>query len=127
MQMLKIILVSNYSCVHKLTYLIKQRMNSTFEFRYGFDSKLHRLIDVVIGKGDQCMALGRFGRAMSYPDEACYLLDYYGDNMVITNLSISDPEGKFIECQEEEPRRYNIFSLKTGEYRRNIHCNNHLD
>jgi hypothetical protein len=87
-------------------------MKSKFEFRYGFASKLHRLIDVVIGKGDQSMALGRFGRAMSYPIDACYLLDYYGGNMVITNLSTSDPEGKFIECHEEEPRCYKIFSLK---------------
>ncbi|MEY4586752.1 MAG: hypothetical protein RIT05_1170 [Bacteroidota bacterium] len=73
---------------------------------YGFCSPLHGHIDVVIRRGDQCMALGRFRPvsqegpcnfserfrlAMAYPDDTWYLFDYDGDSMLLNDLSLSDP------------------------------------
>jgi hypothetical protein len=93
---------------------------SELSIEYGFYSPLHGSIDVVIRRGDQCMALGRFRRvseenpsyfgdrfklAMGYPEDTWYLFDFDGENMVINDLSLSDPADEFPAYPEEGLRR----------------------
>ena len=108
------------SAFDRLLQELPEQIRQELSIEYGFASPLHGLIDVVIRKGGQCMALGRFRPvaeelpsdfaerfrlAMGYPDDTWYLFDYDGDNMVINDLSTSDPVDEFADCPEEGLRR----------------------
>ena len=76
---------------------------------------MYGMIDVVIYKGDQCMALGkfqpiikmenpyknnqdfsvRFNMAMGYHTEPWYLFGFNGDALVINDMSQSTPEDSY--------------------------------
>lgn len=116
-------------------------MQSTFELRSQFDrllsalpeeirkelsveyfhcSPLHGVIDVIITRGEQCMALGRFRpvseespsdfaarfrMAMGYPDDTWYLFDFDGERIVLNDLSLDEPEDDFVSSLETGARR----------------------
>ena len=89
---------------------LPESMRSEITIRYGHCSPLHGAIDIVITRGGQCMALGRlcpviegapsgfadrFRMAMGYPADTWYLFDFDGHNLVINDLSFSDPIVEF--------------------------------
>jgi hypothetical protein len=104
------------SMAKELSGLIKEEVT----IRYNYSSVLHGTIDVIIQRGNQCMALGRFRTvsedspsdfserfrlAMGYPEDTWYLFDYDGKNMVINDLSLSEPVDEFQNSPEEGLRR----------------------
>ena len=104
------------SMLKDLSGLIKEGIT----IRYNYSSALHGTIDVIIQRGNQCMALGRFRTvsedspsdfserfrlAMGYPEDTWYLFDYDGKNMVINDLSLSEPTDEFPSCPQEGLRR----------------------
>lgn len=108
---------SKFDC---LLQELPEQTRQELSIEYGFASPLHGLIDVVIKKGGQCMALGRFHPvaaadpsgfsdrfriAMGYPDDTWYLFDFDGENMVINDLSLNDPEDEYPESPEQGIRR----------------------
>lgn len=89
---------------------LPESMRSEITIRYGHCSPLHGAIDIVITRGGQCMALGRlrpvvegapsgfadlFRMAMGYPADTWYLFDFDGKNLIINDLSLSDPVDEF--------------------------------
>lgn len=109
------------SAFDRLLEGLPQYLRQEITVSYGYNSPLHGIIDVVIRKNDQCMAIGRFRKvneegpsdfserfrlAMGYPDDTWYLFDYDGDSMVINDLSLSDPQDEFPICPEEGLRRF---------------------
>ncbi|MBM3431682.1 MAG: hypothetical protein FJX92_01595 [Bacteroidetes bacterium] len=87
---------------------------------YAHCSTLHGVINVVIARGDQCMALGRFRAvsekepsafvnrfrmAMGYPADTWYLFDFDGERMVINDLSLTDPLDVFTDSARAGFRR----------------------
>lgn len=104
----------------RLLLELPQQTREELSIDYGHCSPLHGLIDVVIRRGDQCMALGRFRPvsaenpsnfaerfrlAMGYPDDTWYLFDFDGENMVINDLSLSDPLDEHLSSPEVGLRR----------------------
>jgi len=108
------------SAFDRLLQGLPEQTRQELSIEYGFASPLHGLIDVVIRREGQCMALGRFRPvseelpsdfaerfrlAMGYPDDTWYLFDFNGENMVINDLSLSDPTDDFASCPEHGLRR----------------------
>ena len=104
------------SLFDRLLENLPQQARQELIINYGYQSMLHGPIDVVIRRGDQCMAIGRFRPvseegssdfaerfrlAMGYPDDTWYLFDFDGQNMVINDLSLSDPLDEF-PCTPDE-------------------------
>ena len=103
------------SMLDRLLLELPESLRAELYIKYGHCSPLHGHIDVVIMRGDQCMALGRFHSvsdeppsqfserfrmAMGYPADTWYLFDYDGERMVINDLSEEDPEDEFTTCLE---------------------------
>ncbi len=99
---------------------LPESMRSEITIRYGHCSPLHGAIDIVITRGGQCMALGRlrtviegapsgfadrFRMAMGYPADTWYLFDFDGKNLIINDLSLSDPIDEFSTSVETDFRR----------------------
>jgi len=108
------------SMLDRLLLVLPVSLRSDLSIRYGHCSTLHGVIDVVITRGDQCMALGRFRpvsetapscfgdrfrMAMGYPTDTWYLFDFDGTRMVINDLSVEDPEDLFTDSPEDGLRR----------------------
>ena len=108
------------SLFDKLIQELPEKTRQELSVRYNYSSILHGTIDVIIERGNQCMALGRFRtvseespsdfcerfrQAMGYPDDTWYLFDYDGKNMVINDLSLSEPVDEFPATPEEGLRR----------------------
>ena len=108
------------SAFDRLLNELSQQTRKELSISYGYNSPLHGMIDVVIRKNGQCMAVGRFKKvdeeghsdfaerfriAMGYPDDTWYLFGYDGKKMVINDLSLSDPIDDFPSCAEEGLRR----------------------
>jgi maltodextrin utilization protein YvdJ len=108
------------SLFDKLIQELPEKTRQELSVRYNYSSILHGTIDVIIERGNQCMALGRFRtvseespsdfcerfrQAMGYPDDTWYLFDYDGKNMVINDLSLSEPVDEFPATLEEGLRR----------------------
>ena len=108
------------SLFDRLLKNLPQQTRQELILNYEYQSMLHGPIDVVIRRGDQCMAIGRFRPvseegssdfaerfrlAMGYPDDTWYLFDFDGQNMVINDLSLSDPLDEFPSTPDEGLRR----------------------
>ena len=108
------------SLFDRLLKNLPQQTRKELTINYDYQSMLQGPIDVVIRRGDQCMAIGRFRPvseegssdfaerfrlAMGYPDDTWYLFDYDGQNMVINDLSLSDPLDEFPSTPDEGLRR----------------------
>jgi hypothetical protein len=108
------------STFDRLLLELPESLRSDVTIRYDHYSPLHGLIDVVITRGDQCMALGRFRSvskdtpsgfsdrfrmAMGYPADTWYLFDFDGTHLVINDLSLTDPEDEFSSSAETGFRR----------------------
>jgi hypothetical protein len=108
------------STFDRLLLELPESFRSDVSIRYGYCSPLHGVIDVVITRGDQCMALGRFRpvsaeapsgfsdrftMAMGYPADTWYLFDFDGTRLVINDLSLTDPEDEFSTSVETDFRR----------------------
>jgi len=108
------------SQLDRLLLELPASLRSDLSIGYGHFSPLHGVIDVIITRGDQCMALGRFRSvseqapsafpdrfrmAMGYPADTWYLFDFDGERMVINDLSLTDPMDEFPDCIETGFRR----------------------
>jgi hypothetical protein len=101
------------SMLDRLLLELPESLRAELRIKYGYCNPLHGLIDVVIMRGDQCMALGRFRpvsenapsefserfrMAMGYPADTWYLFDFDGERIVLNDLSMDDPEDEFSEA-----------------------------
>lgn len=108
------------SMLDRLLLELPESFRADLYLKYGHCSLLHGHIDVVIMRGDQCMALGRFRpvseqapsqfserfwMAMGYPAGTWYLFDFDGERLVLNDLSLDDPEDEFTECAATGLRR----------------------
>ncbi len=99
---------------------LSDSLRADLTIEYAHCSPLHGLIDVVIMRGNQCMALGRFRpvsesapsdfaerfrMAMGYPADTWYLFDFDGEHLVINDLSLDEPLDEFTEPIETGLRR----------------------
>ena len=101
------------SMFDRLLLELPESLRAELRIQYGYCNPLHGLIDVVIMRGDQCMALGRFRpvsedapsdfsdrfqMAMGYPADTWYLFDFDGERIVLNDLSMDDPEDEYSEA-----------------------------
>lgn len=108
------------SMLDRLSLGLPEPIRADLTIEYGHCSTIHGVIDVVIRRGEQCMALGRFRpvsdqeasqfadrfrMAMGYPDDTWYLFDFDGEQMLINDLSLDDPEDDLIDSLESGLRR----------------------
>lgn len=108
------------SQLDRLLLELPESFRADLSIQFGYCSPLHGVIDVVISRGDQCMALGRFRpvsengpgafgdrfrMAMGYPADTWYLFDFDGERLVINDLSLTDPMDEFPDSIENGFRR----------------------
>ena len=108
------------SMFDRLLLELPESLRAELRIQYGYCNPLHGLIDVVIMRGDQCMALGRFRpvsedapsyfserfrMAMGYPADTWYLFDFDGERIVFNDLSLEDPLDEFSAATVSNLRR----------------------
>lgn len=104
----------------RLAQSLPESIRADLSIEYAHCSTIHGVIDVIIRRGEQCMALGRFRpvsenedsqfadrfrMAMGYPDDTWYLFDFDGEQMLINDLSLDDPQDDYTASLEEGLRR----------------------
>ena len=108
------------SMFDRLLLELPESLRAELRIQYGYCNPLHGLIDVVIMRGDQCMALGRFRpvseeapsefsdrfqMAMGYPADTWYLFDFDVERIVLNDLSMDDPEDEYLKASTSTLRQ----------------------
>lgn len=108
------------SALDRLSSVLPESIKRDLILDYSLHNTLHGIIDVVIKRGNQCMAIGRFcpvseknsngfslrfNIAMGYPNATWYLFDYDGERMLINDLSREEPLDEYPESIESGFRR----------------------
>jgi len=108
------------SMLDRLALALPEPIRADLSIEYGHCSTIHGVIDVVIRRGEQCMALGRFRpvseheasqfadrfrMAMGYPDDTWYLFDFDGEQLLINDLSLDNPQDDLTDALESGLRR----------------------
>ncbi len=108
------------SMLDRLSLSLPESIRADLSIEYAHCSTVHGVIDVVIRRGEQCMALGRFRpvsdhqasqftdrfrMAMGYPDDTWYLFDFDGEQLLINDLSLDNPQDDLTDALDIGLRR----------------------